>query len=94
MPLAFQKEKEGAGAGKCLGTKKPWFQNAFPRLVAVNLNLPWPFVWLDCAIREESRHGQRREDSVVSYAEMCFVVKCVLYIYTGERGQQWTMEPQ
>lgn len=32
MPLAFQRVKEGAGVGKCLWTKKPWFQMPFSAL--------------------------------------------------------------
>ena len=59
QPDAFGiSDGEGGRRGwKMPPNKKAMVSNAFLRLVAVNLNLPWPFVWPEWAIREEFRQG-------------------------------------
>lgn len=67
---------EGGRRGwKMPPNKKAMVSNAFVRLVAVNLNLPWPFVWPEWAIREEFRQGVCADETEFSYI-LCKNVFC------------------
>lgn len=77
QPDAFGiSDGEGGRRGwKMPPNKKAMVSNAFLRLVAVNLNLPWPFVWPEWAIREEFRQGVCADETEFSYI-LCKNVFC------------------